>query len=91
MKNPICEICGKNAEVEPLGCAHYQNEPYLMRRVQLLLDSIPPEEVSAPVRLFRELELHAIAMTNELQALKQAHQQAEEAWARYGASRRKKD
>ena len=23
MKSPICEICGKHAEVEPLGCAHY--------------------------------------------------------------------
>ena len=22
-KNPICEICGKHAEVEPLGCTHY--------------------------------------------------------------------
>lgn len=52
-------------------------------------DSIPPEEVSPPVQLIRALELHAIAMTNDLKALKQAHQQAEEAWARYGASRRK--
>ncbi len=91
MKNLVCEICGKHAEVEPLGCAHYPNRPDLMKRVQLLLDSIPPEEVSSPVRLFRELELHAIAMNNELQALKKERQQAEEAWARYGASRRKKD
>lgn len=26
MKNPVCEICGKNAETKPIGCKHYPKE-----------------------------------------------------------------
>lgn len=40
MKSQICEICGKHAEVEPLGCKHYPNKSNILVKSQSLMELI---------------------------------------------------
>lgn len=47
-KSQVCEICGKHAEVEPLGCKHYPVGVSVVKEV-----SVNPESLIR--RLIREL------------------------------------